>query len=471
MTPTTTVTTTTRRRRRSTAAGVYVHEAHPASPRRGSTVGTTQFDHVDTTAPSHRHFYSPFSGSAQFSRPNFSIESGWVDGIPEAPVYARGEIEELPEGDDDYVEHGRDPDAEHDAYNDRNNYEHNNDLYDDDEEDDLRYYEKANNKAHVKKPSVSTMNGTTSGVRRNTFGIPINGVELGQKLAPATPPSPPRPWPNGQKIHSSPQAILAPLNLNVPHVQSTKKSMPVASTSKAKPVPARTKPPPPPLPPIQTQLPLQTQPAPAQHAHVLDTTTEISLLQENFNLLRTVLEDLEIMCTWFFAQRPVEAYTEHVDVCAAIENSVQLVLESLTRRRKLGEEEWNVRSPGWHQKYTRRMYSLNRTLFRLLSIRPTIEDRGVLKSHQTNAVLKKLQEHQNKMADLARKFQGSFDRLKLRHIHYLLTKAHEEAHQRSQARKLDEASFESQWYEDKNVRADLRREFYAAQRTTYPRVQ
>jgi hypothetical protein len=213
-------------------------------------------------------------------------------------VYARGEIEELPEGDDDYVEHGRDPDAEHDAYNDRNNYEHNNDLYDDDdEEDDLRYYEKANNKVHVKKPSVSTMNGTTSGVRRNTFGIPINGVELGQKLAPATPPSPPRPWPNGQKIHFSPQAILAPLNLNVPHVQSTKKSMPVASTSKAKPVPARTKPPPPPLPPIQTQLPLQTQPAPAQHAHVLDTTTEISLLQENFNLLRTVLEDLEIMCT------------------------------------------------------------------------------------------------------------------------------------------------------------------------------
>ncbi|KAJ3549473.1 hypothetical protein NMY22_g870 [Coprinellus aureogranulatus] len=203
---------------------------------------------------------------------------------------------------------------------------------------------------------------------------------------------------------------------------------------------------------------------PAQVLPVLDTSAEISLLEENFNLLRTVLEDLQIMCTWFFAQRPVEAYTEHVDTCGAIENSVELVLESLTQRRKLGEEEWNVRTPGWHQKYTRRMYSLNRTLFRLLSIRPTIEDR-VLKSHQVAAVLKKLQEHQNKMADLARKFQGSFDRLKLRHIHFLLTKAHEEAQQRSKARNLDEASFESQWYEDKAVRADLRREFYAAQRT------
>lgn len=63
----------------------------------------------------------------------------------------------------------------------------------------------------------------------------------------------------------------------------------------------------------------------------------------------------------------MEAYTEHVDVCAAIENSVQLVLESLTRRRKLGEEEWNVRSPGWHQKYTRRMYSLNRYVVGFLS--------------------------------------------------------------------------------------------------------
>lgn len=456
MTPTTTVTTNTRRRRRPSVAGGYVHDARPASPRRGSTLGTL-FDQADTTAASHRHFYSPFSGSARYSRPNFSIESGWVDGFPEpkttlSPVIAREEVDD--------VEYAPARYEQQHEYEERNEYARDDDLYNDaDEQDDLHYYEKKNDVKSKSPARVS--NGAPSGFRRNTFGIPIN-FEHRQAFAPPTPPSPRRPLPNGHANFSPSRVVLSPIDTN--ERRNTNRNIPVASTSKPKPVPPRTKPPPPPLPPIQTQLPMR--PEKAEEQPILDTTAEITLLQENFNLLRTVLEDLQIMCTWFFAQRPVEAYTDHIDTCGAIENSVELILESLTRRRKLGEEEWSVRSPEWHQKYTRRMYSLNRTLFRLLSIRPTIEDR-VLRSHQITAVLKKLQEHQNKMADLATKFQASFDRLKLRHIHFLLTKAHEDAHQRSKARGLDEASFESQWYEDKAVRADLRREFYAAQRAQH----
>lgn len=310
MTPTTTVTTTTRRRRRPTGAGVYVHDAHPTSPRRGATVGTL-FDHApDTTAASHRHFYSPFSGSARYSRPSFSIESGWVDGFQEgkslSPVIAqRGKIEEV-----DDLEYARARDDERHEFDERNDYAHINDLYDDnDEEDDLRYYEKANNKVHVKRPSVSTVNGTTSGVRRNTFGIPINGAEPGQTFAPPTPPSPPRPLPNGHARLSPPHTVSN--SLDAPNHRNMAKARPVASSSKPKPTPPRTKPPPPPLPRIQTQIPIQTQTQTAQVQPVLDTTAEIALLEENFNLLRTVQEDLQIMCTvcrFCYLERPCNVF-------------------------------------------------------------------------------------------------------------------------------------------------------------------
>lgn len=289
MTPTTTVTTNTRRRRRPTVAGVYVQDVQPASPRRGSTQGPL-FDHADTTAASHRHFYSPFSGSARYSRPNFSIESGWVDGFPVpksalSPVIAqRGDIEGV-----DALRARAD---EHHDFNERNEYALNNDLYNDaDEQDDLHYYEKRYNKVQDKRaPRVST-DGAAS-IRRNTFGIPIKFAP-GQTLAPPTPPSPRRPLPNGHARLSPPRTALSPLDANMR--QNIVRDIPVASTSKPKPVPPRTKPPPPPLPPIQTQIPMQTEMAQAQP--VLDTTAEITLLQENFNLLRTVLEDLQIMCT------------------------------------------------------------------------------------------------------------------------------------------------------------------------------
>jgi hypothetical protein len=56
----------------------------------------------------------------------------------------------------------------------------------------------------------------------------------------------------------------------------------------------------------------------------------------------------------------MDAYSDHIDACQAIEESVNVVLDALARRRKLGEEEWSVRSEEWDVKYTSRMYSLNR---------------------------------------------------------------------------------------------------------------
>ncbi|KAF5317283.1 hypothetical protein D9611_003807 [Ephemerocybe angulata] len=442
-------TTSTRRRRRS---GVG-HEAQ--SPHRGgSMLGTLQtlHDFADTTAASHRHFYSPFSGSAQYLRPSFSLESGWVDGLDgKASVYtlARSNVLDEVDHDDDEQQQYDDDDNNRYAHNNHEDDQYdNNELYNDDDDDEDLYYEKLNDmrNANTRLPRISTESGALSGIRRNTFGIPINNPPL----SPPTTPPPPRQPPCPPAQNKSPPRRSRTADAPTPPVKhlASPSTMPVATKTRA--------------PPHPPQPQSQSQPQPGTPK--LDTPTEIALLQDNFNLLRTVLEDLQIMCTWFFAQRPVEAFTDHVDTCGAIEDSVNLILENLTRRRRLGEEEWNVRSPGWHSKYCKRMYSLNRTLFRLLSIRPTIEER-VLKPHQIANVLKKLREHQDKMGDLATKFQASFDRLRLRHIHFLLTKAYSEAHERDASRRLDESSFEQQWYEDKAVRADLRREFFAAKRT------
>jgi hypothetical protein len=105
-----------------------------------------------------------------------------------------------------------------------------------------------------------------------------------------------------------------------------------------------------------------------------------------------------------------------------IEEDVQSIQDSLNRRRKLGEEEWNVRSAGWHEKYSQRLYSLRRwglplfrlwgqklmlggrrTLVRLLAVRPTVERRKLKPSHIT-LVLEKLQQHHLKLSDLSKKF-------------------------------------------------------------------
>ncbi|KAG2015492.1 hypothetical protein CC2G_008761 [Coprinopsis cinerea AmutBmut pab1-1] len=271
-------------------------------------------------------------------------------------------------------------------------------------------------------PSLSSP--TNSAGRRNTFGIPIT-----DPLPPSTTP-PPCPRPN----RLPPQLFSSP-SVMAPHAGTT--TFPSKTQSA-----------------IQGSMP-----------SVLDTGSEIALLQENLNLLSTVYRDLQNLCTWFYAQTPVETFSEHIDTCGLIEEDVQSIQDSLNRRRKLGEEEWNVRSAGWHEKYSQRLYSLRRTLVRLLAVRPTVERRKLKPSHIT-LVLEKLQHHHLKLSDLSKKFAASLERLRLRHIHYLLTQAHEAARQKTEARREDQATFERHWYEDKAIRADLRREFFQAYRTT-----
>ena len=108
---------------------------------------------------------------------------------------------------------------------------------------------------------------------------------------------------------------------------------------------------------------------------------------------------------------------------------------------------------------------------------------------QQLAVLAKLEQHEAKLADLASKYgvshllytiqthtflitlmgpQTAFDRLRLRHLHFLLTKAHMDARQeKTQKARLSRASFERHWNNKKRERARLRSDFHELRQEFY----
>lgn len=59
--------------------------------------------------------------------------------------------------------------------------------------------------------------------------------------------------------------------------------------------------------------------------------------------------------------------------------------------------------------------------------------------------------------------QAAFDRLRLRHLHFLLKQSHDQSHDAHQRRKTQLASrksFERRWAEGKKLRAGLRVNFH-----------
>ncbi|KAH9485611.1 hypothetical protein JR316_0002521 [Psilocybe cubensis] len=211
---------------------------------------------------------------------------------------------------------------------------------------------------------------------------------------------------------------------------------------------------------------------------VLDDPTEVSLVKENINLLSLCAEDVKFMNTFFLAQS--QDLSQHIDACSQIEEYLRSLRDTLTHRVQMGAEEWNVRSSSWHQKYSKRLLSLRTTLQRLTRVRQLIETQP-LRPRQIQAILTKLKEHEAKIKDLASKYSVSFDRLRLRHLHFLLLQSHNEskAQKAQKTRLMSRASFERQWEASKAFRAglrhafnDLRQEFYnnprAGRHTTAP---
>lgn len=178
------------------------------------------------------------------------------------------------------------------------------------------------------------------------------------------------------------------------------------------------------------------------------------------------------MNTFFLAESHEHEHevSEHIDLCTKLEESLASLRTSMDMRTAIGAEEWNVRSSSWHQKYCRRLVSLRTTLERLSKMKELVQTHALHFRHK-HAVLAKLEQHEAKLTDIASKFRIAFDRLRLRHLHFLLTRSHEEAKRQKEmkrSRMLSRASFERRWKEGKTLRRtlrvnfnDLRQEFYS----------
>ncbi|KAJ3509348.1 hypothetical protein NLJ89_g5263 [Agrocybe chaxingu] len=227
-----------------------------------------------------------------------------------------------------------------------------------------------------------------------------------------------------------------------------------------------------------TTAPTMAAPGPASVSGVgLDEPTEVEMVRENLELLNSSKEHVKFMGTFFLSKLADHQLNQHIDLCSKMEESLASLHETLTQRIRIGAEEWNVRSPSWHQKYCKRLVSLRTTLQRLSRMAQVIESHS-LRPRQSSAILTKLEQHEAKLADLASKYSIAFDRLRLRHLHFLLTQSHNEARRQKsdqKSRLMSRASFERRWKEGKTLRQtlrinfqDLRQEFYNNQRSRRP---
>jgi hypothetical protein len=336
----------------------------------------------------------------------YTIEGGWTIGHDGRATYVEhGRIEEIHDDDDD--ENNKNENDNDDDTDDSDD--------DDNDQDDIidehnSFFMNPMNElqdSDMATPrllsSLSHSNLALRPVRAEATGKGLNGFEITEPLPPSAtpPPCPPRlrrirpqlfpsapssaiglmgpQRPSSSAVQPAPLAKMLPPPVanghaiqgpfrnqtNISDVPTTPNSSMPAKPTKA-PTPAKQQ---------QQQQPPQKK--------MLDIATEVTLLDENSDLLLTVFRDMQILHTvrppstpgnvfdrteqfidahiqLFFAQNPVENYTEHINCCTAIEQPVNRIIEVLNTRRRLGEEEWNVKTERWHQKYAQRLYSLRR---------------------------------------------------------------------------------------------------------------
>ncbi|KAF9012599.1 hypothetical protein BDQ17DRAFT_1344231 [Cyathus striatus] len=232
------------------------------------------------------------------------------------------------------------------------------------------------------------------------------------------------------------------------HIQLEQPPLKVSSNSAQNPL----------CPPLPNHARMPLSPSNAIHAPqsfkpVMDETPETSLVSANLGLLQQLIPGVEGMFWGFTQTTDSEAgsLADHVQMCRRIATA-------LTR--------WNSRSTRWHDKYTQRLRSLDRTLQRLMGIKRLVESRTrVPRPDQLKKVLEKLAQHERKLADLEVKFNAAFDRLKTKHLHAMLSAAHANAVQLKNDHANERDVFKRKWSQGKNLRAHLRQQFFKYSRS------
>ncbi|KAJ7672109.1 hypothetical protein B0H17DRAFT_1141265 [Mycena rosella] len=171
-----------------------------------------------------------------------------------------------------------------------------------------------------------------------------------------------------------------------------------------------------------------TTPSTCSSPTILTQSQELNIVEQNLlSIMTGSLDIVSLHATFAALSAPSDA---DLALCHQVGEALHAVQESLKRRSLVSPEEWRLRSVSCQRKYDHRLMSLRKTLQRLhvLSSAPP-------RVHQFTKLRDMLKHYHAKLADLAAKFNATFDRLRCRHFSILLSSVYKDVQRRTEARK------------------------------------
>ncbi|KAF8058715.1 hypothetical protein FPV67DRAFT_1676278 [Lyophyllum atratum] len=180
------------------------------------------------------------------------------------------------------------------------------------------------------------------------------------------------------------------------------------------------------------------------------------LLETNMRHLEFALGDIDGLTAYFGKADQYHDVNPHGMMSRRVRAGLHTLSEVLTRQRSLKPEQLQLGSERWHEKCADRLGSLWRTIQSFGRFAHAISGRQPTISTLTKA-LAKLSEFESKISSLTSKFTSLLNRLRVRHLYSLLSRAHIEANE--QLRSAQSKRDLPRWEEGKLYRAELRREY------------
>ncbi|GLB37934.1 hypothetical protein LshimejAT787_0409850 [Lyophyllum shimeji] len=180
------------------------------------------------------------------------------------------------------------------------------------------------------------------------------------------------------------------------------------------------------------------------------------LLETNLRHLEFALGDVDGLTAYFGRANQVHDVNAHAMMSGRVRAGLHSLMDVLARQRSLLLEQLQVGTRRWHEKNVERLSSLWRTIHSFGRFVHTISGRDPTISTLAKA-LAKLGDFESKLSNLASKFNSLLNRLRVRQLHSMLSRAHIEAHE--QLVKARSKRDLPGWEDGKRYRAELRRDW------------
>ncbi|KAE9402800.1 hypothetical protein BT96DRAFT_1017365 [Gymnopus androsaceus JB14] len=152
------------------------------------------------------------------------------------------------------------------------------------------------------------------------------------------------------------------------------------------------------------------------------TGNDERIIEQNLSAIEELSKTVESIRLSVFGLGHLRNVQPHLNMCENIAESLSRVRQTLMRRRTLPQEHWSHLSMTSRSKYESRLFSLQRCLRRLSDM-----SKRIVEPSRLDMLLDKLNQHYEKLTNVADKLDDTYERLKLRHLYMVASKLTEEA--------------------------------------------